>query len=93
MSSSDNNNTPPPSASSSSSGSQQEEKQRITQEAIQNVAKYLPNEDKKRAEQEITKDRKFWNNQPVPKIRKFSIFKTLIVVFIEFQPLIIIFTI
>ncbi|KAG2387699.1 hypothetical protein C9374_001293 [Naegleria lovaniensis] len=40
----------------------------ITQEAIQNVAKYLPGGDTKRAEQEIVKDRKFWNNQPVPKI-------------------------
>ena len=81
MSSSDN-----ASSSSSSAGSNEQQKeqktttpqneepkQRITQEAIQNVAKYLPNEDKKRAEQEIVKDRKFWNNQPVPKICKFDL--------------------
>ena len=80
MSSSDN-----ASSSSSSAGSneqqkeqktttpQNEEKNNVSQEAIQNVAKYLPNEDKKRAEQEIVKDRKFWNNQPVPKICKFDL--------------------
>ena len=53
-------------------GEQGNTSSRITKEAIQNVSKYLPNEgDKKRAEQEITKDRKFWDNQPVPKICKF----------------------
>ena len=65
MSSSSSNNTPKEAEPNTTSS-------RITKEAIQNVSKYLPNEgDKKRAEQEITKDRKFWDNQPVPKICKF----------------------
>nr|CAG4713980.1 unnamed protein product [Naegleria fowleri] len=62
------NNDKALSTSATTTGSQGSNTSRITQEAIQNVAKYLPGGDTKRAEQEIVKDRKFWNHQPVPKI-------------------------
>ena len=65
------NNDKALSTSATTTGSQGSNTSRITQEAIQNVAKYLPGGDTKRAEQEIVKDRKFWNHQPVPKICKY----------------------
>ncbi|KAL9644126.1 hypothetical protein ABK040_005591 [Willaertia magna] len=68
-SSSGNNGSSSNNNNNSNQDAKKETKPSVDEESIKNVTKLLSNErDTKRATEEITKERKFWDNQPVPKI-------------------------